>query len=537
MSISSDYSTLLNKYNRLAASHKDLQQQLREKTGELRNLEHAAEIVHEQVRKLCEEILAKDRREMVLGRSYTWKSLSVDELVAKATESYRVYNAARADLMTRIMDELEQERINRESLQSQLESLIVHEKIKGGTGTEEFEDEDEVQEDGEAAEIMKPQKENIVAAKTEIAAAPKSPANKEQPKAIGNAPYKIQQAAKSGAIEAIIEDDDDVSDGDLADIEEAARLSDALTSRMNSIPITPAKKIIKQKQERDKQKSEAFVVDLAERRKKMTDLAWIILETVGAHGLSRYAEIDAMTLELYDKSGLREQYEKQGKMAKMTSARVRTTLQSMENIGVLQRESIATPFVSHLLLYSLAPMGTSLFRDRFGKDPVLSERDKIVAEHDNVEHGFGIVTVSEMFRESGFFSEVVSSPTKNTIKLEGNARYIPDIITQGKHKGYYEYERGMHNQSNFEIKINKMTRVTNYINIVTNSRKNVTMISKQVEKWIESRGGYRTLTGKRVRIATAISLKEKNPELDASWDMVYDMKSDKPIVNAPDLQK
>jgi hypothetical protein len=517
MSVSSDYNVLLNKFNRLVASHKDLEQQNAAKTNELRSLERDTNITLGHVRNLCEEILAKDPNEMVLGRGYSWGSLPINVLVQKAASAFKVYNAGRTDLMKRLYSESEQRRIENEGLQSQIESLMINGRSVSQPKSDDYEETGEIEPDKiNTAEI------------TPIDDV--APVNSES---IRNAPYKIQQAVKSGAIEAIIEEDNDLTDRDEADINEAVRLSDALTSQMKDIhiPVHPSNKKAKQQHEHEEKKAEAFMVNLTEYKEKMTDIAWLVLDAIGAFGLSRYAEIETKTIELFESSGLREEYIQKKKSVSITGGRVRTTIQSMENLGVVQREVIATPMISKLIVYSLAPMGTHLYKDKTSKDPVLSERDKVVAEHDNIEHGFSIRAVAEMFETSGHFKSVCCDPAKNRMVLEGDIVYVPDIVTQGKFKNYYEYERGLHIQNNFNIKMNKVCKVTNFVNIITSNKENVAFLSKQVRKWIESRGGYKALSGKKVRITTAISLKDKNPDQTENWNLVYDMKSENPIDN------
>jgi hypothetical protein len=136
-----------------------------------------------------------------------------------------------------------------------------------------------------------------------------------------------------------------------------------------------------------------------------------------------------------------------------------------------------------------------------------------------------------MFEASGFFKSVSCSPSKNRVQLDNGISYIPDIVTQGKFKSFYEYERGYHNQTNFNAKLNKMCKVTNFVNIVTSNKENMDLVIQKVEKWVDSKGGVEAIAGKTVRVATALFLKDKNPEAHNNWNWVWNMRNEEPTIN------
>lgn len=51
------------------------------------------------MRELCEDILAKDSKEMVLGTDYSWSSIQINELIRKSKQSFTNYIASRTDFM------------------------------------------------------------------------------------------------------------------------------------------------------------------------------------------------------------------------------------------------------------------------------------------------------------------------------------------------------------------------------------------------------------------------------------------------------
>ena len=61
------YNILLSKYNRLIARFRDLEKQMEEKESVWKEMEQNFRINESLARELCELVLAKEPREMVLG--------------------------------------------------------------------------------------------------------------------------------------------------------------------------------------------------------------------------------------------------------------------------------------------------------------------------------------------------------------------------------------------------------------------------------------------------------------------------------------
>ena len=81
MASNSDYEILLNKYNIAIAKAQDLQEQLQTKQKQWEKRDADFSVVEKVTRELCEDILAKAPKEMVLGRDYSWSSVPIVELV------------------------------------------------------------------------------------------------------------------------------------------------------------------------------------------------------------------------------------------------------------------------------------------------------------------------------------------------------------------------------------------------------------------------------------------------------------------------
>ena len=523
-----DYASLLNKYNRNYSQLQDLYQQLDDKTNQAKE----REIIYSKTRvlaaTLCKDILAKDPKEMVLGRDYSWDTLDIDLLITKAMQTFKDYNSSRTDLLRRLKDESEDRRLEIESLKNQIESMIADNGSYNITSRI-----DDVLDDIEDLENIDSIGKIEIGDRAELAATERRvTVDKKTQNAISLTPYKIQEAAKEGAIECIIEEDGDLTDKDIADIEEGMKIAESVTAPIHEIPVHPSKKKRQFQAEENKKRNEAYMINLASVKDNMEDYSWLIMDAIGTYGLSQYPIIEEKTLELWETSEYKKEFIQKGRGDQFTKARVRMTIQNLVMLGLLQKEQINTPLQPIAHIFSLTAMGSQLYKEKYGKAAILSESDKLIADHDNLEHGYGIMSMAEMFKASGLYTTVTYSCKENRMTLEGNIIYEPDIITKdGKHTNYYEYERGLHKQADFNVKLNKMSKVTNTLNIIVPNKSIVSRVQTQVEAWIESRGGAKTLQTKRVRIGTAKFLNGKDPWDNKSWTLVYDMKSSSPVVN------
>lgn len=483
----SDENLMLNKYNRSEAKCRNLEEQMRIKEKQWKHAETAFREAEFHCKKLCEEILVKDPEEMVLGKKYSWDNLSMAEMAKKALASLRSYNAERTDLMRKLLDVAEERRLQSESLVEQIEVLKSYSRDQPETLTEsenikgpnEREDSDRKIDDSQEAS-------------------------------------KISQA-EPALINMIIEEDEDVTEADLDGLREIEEFARDLKPIQKEIPVHPAKKTIMARKERE-ERSMVHMIDLSIYQEKITDLMWHVIEIIGKEGISAYTEIEArihdMTPDL------------------ATKATLRMSVRSLFSMGLLAQEQISDPIRSKFMVYRLSEIGHRLFKEHFGVSPILSELDIIISQHDNANHGYGILALAQILKDSGKFDSVITDRKINTIKLRRGGTYIPDIIAAiGAKKFYIEYECGTHVQADFSAKCNKMLQVTNAIYIVTPNRDILQKrIMNQVAIWIKEKGGYRALAGKMVRMTTATALRHENPLDEECWQVYYDMSSDTPVV-------
>ena len=172
----SEFEILFSKYNIAVAKAKDLQEQLATKQEQWQERNQKIDIIEQNVRELCESILAKDKNEMILGADYSWNQLETLELISKSKRVFREYNAERTNILRKIMDEAEDRREQVESLKEQ----IIQMKVRGGNGKSKLTLEELEEQVEKEAEEKKKQEASVKASKV------LSPS--------------VQQAAKSGKL-------------------------------------------------------------------------------------------------------------------------------------------------------------------------------------------------------------------------------------------------------------------------------------------------------------------------------------------------
>lgn len=479
---------LQNKLSRSEARCLDLEEQLRIKKQQWEEAENMYKDAEFHCRRLCEEILVRDSAETGIGKTYSWDGLTMSEMAVKALTSMRKYNAERTDIQRRLLDISEERRQKIENLMEQIDVL----RQCNRDSSQQMEKSGEIEEETTIKETTS-ESENSPEPKPGYVAAPP-------------------------AVEMIIEEDSDISEADIEEIQEIEKMTREVKEIPKEIPVHPAKKVVRELQKKKKGNAISHVIDLSDYKEKMTDLMWKILSIIGKEGISAYTDLEARINEI-----LSDQ---------VTRATVRMSVRSLFTMGVLAQEQISDPIRSKFMAYRLTEIGHRLFKEQFDEIPVLSELDMIISQHDNPSHGYGIKALWKILSDSGQFDSVTMDRKANTISLRRGGIYVPDVIAvkDGKQM-YFEYECGTHMQADFSAKCNKMLQVTDNIYIVTPNRDILQKrIMNQVAIWVKSRGGYKGLSGKTVRMTTATALRHENPMEEECWQVIYDMTSDNPVV-------
>lgn len=480
-----EYDILWSKYSTAIAKAQDLQEQLMTKEKQWEKREEEFKIREKNTRDLCENILAKDSKEMVLGTDYSWSSVELNELILKSKRVFAEYVESRKDLMRKIMDKSEERRQTIESLEEQISILKTNPGV-ANISTEEL-----------AAQIDREKKEQ---------------------KALEYMPQNIKSAVESGKATIVLEKSDEEDPYAEALLTQMADTNARMQITPKSVPVTQSKKNIENKKARREEAMKAHTINLKEYEDKMSEESWLILETIGSKGHSLYADIE--------NSVIREN-------PTITSSKMRLCMNLLANMGIFRRESVINPLKGMLYIYQLTDVGTRLYKDHFNKKPVLSEMDIIMAEHDNCNHGYGIKFVAEIIRDSGLYKEVKDMNRKNPIDLGSGVSYVPDIICIDKNNvsTYIEYECVNHTQTSFNAKCSKMCKVTSVLNFIVPNKEKADKIITQIKSWIENRGA-KSLGHITVRVATASQIKDKDLSQNQNWKYVFEPgKNKEPIVN------
>lgn len=482
MGIKKDYEamhhTLLLKEQRI----RDLEEEINEKNDVIEKKRAEGAHTEDLMRDLCTSILAKDRSEMVLGKSYTWRKIPIDELITKAKNSYKAYTLERARILGETLDLAETRRQEAESLADQLSQLMQNANLSGT-------DSEIVQDAQKSVDKIK-------------------------------APNALKEAAETGGVQMVVEDDKDAlyeANGEMKTMEELMDIAESVAISSNAVPVVPSSK----KNDRLEQAREnamlAHVVDLKKYMDDFNDEMWAIVEIIGSLGIPKYNDIEAKIKEKYD----------------MKDSKIRTAIKALSNTRVVSQLKVNLPLSPNVFLFTLTDIGQRIYKTKFGKKPVQNELDRVIAEHDNAEHGYGILDIEKVLKEKGYYQEISSFNRSNPIQLGNGKSFIPDLICKrGKFTEYIEYERGHHTQNDFNAKCNKMAQVTRYLNFVVPNQDTVKTLMRQIDSWAEKRG-QKSLEGIKVRLTTSFAIR-KSDEKGINWIIEYDFKQGLKPVKIPE---
>lgn len=517
-----EFEILFNKYNLAVAKSQDLQEQLSTKQEQWSERNKLFDVIEQNVRELCESILAKDNKEMVLGEEYSWSNTPLIELINRSKKVFKEYNAQRTIVMRKLMDTAEERRDQIESLKEQ----IIQMKTRGVEHSEKLSRE-EIEEQIEKEEQRKKEQKDAVAASKTL--------NPEVQEAVEQGDIhlvQIKDDMMNGKAVVVGEDEDfldDVFDSETRTAKpskEKKILKDVIKKTASakltstSMTVVDSQKERNYKNEQKNQVNKQYTMKLLnEFEEKISEVGWILMEVIGKYGYSTTKDIVNKGLEL------------SGNNPKITAPRLTSNLSDLEKNHILRKEKIPTPF-AQMTVYTFTEEGVMIYKGKFGKSPVISEADRLIAEHDNLIHGYSIRDCARAIEAAGFFKKAEIWNRKNAISLEGGVQYIPDIVCHGENgeKLYLEYERDHYQQKSFNIKLNKMLYVTPVINFVGANRAICESLMEKMVKWAATKGKGDNMKNVVLRVTMAKSL---NVDLrnDDNWAYTFRPLKDKEYVN------
>lgn len=462
------YSQLLNQYHTAISKAQNYQEELAKKKEQWEKREREFNITEKLTRELCEDILAKDGEEMKLGEEYSWSSIPINKLIKKTGDVFRQYNSDRTELEKKLMKTAEERRQQIESLQDQ----IIRMKTKDSNGDFSIEN--------KSASLK----------------------NKEE-----YDPKKIQ---------SVISTDTDANIDEQSIINDMEEDGQVIQLTPSSIASTTHQKNIRARQKSKKRENArnspadgSFMLMFQEIEEKMNEFEWGILKIIGETGYSTFEDIASEVFK---------------RKTDVSKNRIRTSCENLKNMGLLHYEIIKIP-VKSFAVYYLEALGEKIYEKKYREKPVLSEYERIVKEHDNPVHGYGIKELRLILEEMNCFTTICDENRKNPVQIEKNIIYVPDIFCtftgkKGQARIYFEYECGNHTQTDFNSKLNRMVKVMRVLNFVTPNIDAAEKICEQVKNWIKNRGAG-SLKKTKVRVTTIRQLKGVNVFKDENWRYVF----------------
>lgn len=208
------------------------------------------------------------------------------------------------------------------------------------------------------------------------------------------------------------------------------------------------------------------VFDLKTIGAKLTTYHYHCLEVIGSSGVSERQEIVAKCME---HEGI-----------EVKESKIISFLDEMVEEGVLSRDDVSTGTRTKVILLDLTPAGKALYKKEFNKNPIKSEKTRMVEMHASLEHAWCIKDTATILQNIGY-KDVCLDSSKNDIALPDNTRYVPDIIAAyDKLKQYFEVELGHHTQHDFNSKIRKAALASSNVFIITKNEAGSETLRKQI---------------------------------------------------------
>jgi len=215
------------------------------------------------------------------------------------------------------------------------------------------------------------------------------------------------------------------------------------------------------------------VVDLANYAEKIEPSMWDILIAIGRDGYCESKDIE------------------DGKYGDSKNRSVfNSNITSLVKMGLITREKISTGW-RWAYIYALSETGKKIFMERFKTEPVKTERDTLIAENDNIMHGYCVKDASMLLVKACGYNFAKISRKENTIVIPEVGTYIPDIVATNDNSekpDFFEVERGTCSQKELNLKCDKMRHVTQILYFIAVDRKAMNTIEKMISRYMLDNG-------------------------------------------------
>lgn len=221
----------------------------------------------------------------------------------------------------------------------------------------------------------------------------------------------------------------------------------------------------------------------------------MILKAVGEEGLSSYPRILKYVAD---------------NSAGVSDSKIEISFNHLVDTKVLAQDKATTFSVPRgLRVVSLSEnIGKLVYKTIFGSEAVLSEREKMIKENDNINHGYSILDTCSYLEELAY-EGISYDRSANTIKFEGQRSWIPDIIATNpitKRAEFFEVEMGTNNVATIEEKLTKANLKASVLKIIVpNKSTKATYISK-VANWRNNKKNKPTI---KIYVMTYTELRNK----------------------------
>ena len=412
--------------------HKVETDHLKEEITRLRHMEDSA-------RSLCTAILSKDRSELVLGTDYTWNKVQSEDLIHKALQSFKNYCITRTKDMQKLKDYAVQKNDELIDAQDKIQELSLNQTSAS-----------------QIAGVQEMLEKKLKDSENKFAKAYEGCAVQYDEEEEATADKIVGKVAKSVA--------DDYNK------EQQARYY-----KNGAFPNTGVRSPEAEKRAQMKKKAEIDNIDseLTTLAADLSEQERAVIQTMGRFGISLGPEIR--------------------KNVEMSQNKFSETCKKLNSKNLITCEKVILPVRSGGTpqAYVLTPRGEKIYKHLFGEYPAEGEATKIKRYHANLEHGYGIKSLRELLVESKRYGKV--NMFEKPVSLGKDISYQPDILATFKRNSdgtyndpdYFEYERVKQTPEEYFAKFNKMSVLTNGINVVVSSSNDHKKMQSYLYKWAQ----------------------------------------------------